>query len=63
MGYPGSENEVSMNTLHTTRFKSFDRHAKQSKLVFKEDLQKAIKGALNAIRILENYLEDIEERE
>ena len=36
---------------------------KQSKLVFKEDLQKAIAGALNAIRILENYLDDLEERE
>jgi hypothetical protein len=36
---------------------------KQSKLIFKEDLQKAIKGALQAIRVLENYLEDIEERE
>lgn len=38
-------------------------NTKQSKLIFKEDLQKAITGALQAIRVLENYLEDIEEKE
>jgi len=41
-------------------------NAKQSKLIkliFKEDLQKAIKEALHAIHVLENYLEDIEGRE
>jgi hypothetical protein len=36
---------------------------KQSKLVFKEDLREAITRALKAIHVLENYLEDIEERE
>lgn len=38
-------------------------NTKQSKLLFKEDLQKTIKGALQAIRVLENYLDDLEEAE
>ncbi len=37
--------------------------AEQQNQIFKEDLQKAITEALQAIRVLENYLEYIEERE
>ncbi|MDD2756913.1 MAG: hypothetical protein PHS80_15475 [Methanothrix sp.] len=63
-----------MNTLHTTRFKSFDRHVKQLKIpdsrIYPAEVQTAIYEALKSARdfsdklyILENYLEGLLDRD